>query len=117
MENNSPQRDSLSYQIYQDMAVDLGMPVDAELSPEIRLQLYSSKLIYLENLYKQCFVELNRGGNSLFTFKDLTILRQSLDITQEFLRQTSLECINISLDRVGKRQKRLQRQVLALQSG
>lgn len=112
MKPETAQGGQASYQLYEQVATELGIPIDGSLAPQVRLELYRSKLIYLDNLYRQCFLELNREpGPSQFTTGDLASLRQAYELTQAFLRQTSLECMRLALDGVARRRERLRRQL------
>jgi hypothetical protein len=87
----SPFSDSLSYDLYLEIAQELGSPVDERLSVEVRYELYNSKLLYLERLREHCFQSLNRKSlqdQCPFGPEDLAHIQTALRWTHEHQRKT-----------------------------
>jgi hypothetical protein len=107
MENIVPLRQQqISYELYQSLAEDLGMPIDPSLSIDVRLELYQSKMVYLRNLFEQAFVDANaHGGLRKFKQEDLKMLKNSAEITTQFIRQDLMSCVSQALDKAAERRR------------
>ena len=93
---------TVSYELYQEIAAELNMPIDNSLNAAVRFELYQSKFIYLNNLYQQCFRTLNQTSNlarESFTHEDLNFLQQSMAVTADFLKLAVLDALQASLDK------------------
>ena len=107
MEARTVRQSEVSYDLYHELAGDLCEPIDSTLTSDVRLELYNSKIVYLKNIYAQCFVDFNRNGDSSgYSETDLVLLREAIDVTQEFLCQTVRECLEKSLQCLAKRMTR-----------
>lgn len=84
-----------SYEVYKEIADDLCAPVDEKLPAHVRYELYSSKLVYLKNLYEQCFKEVNiyKDNEATFSEEDLHVIQQAMDFTKDYLRRTIVESV------------------------
>jgi len=98
------QYESLSYEIYKELAYEICAPIgDSEITVQLRFELYQSKLIYLYNINEQCFKSINSSNSSNkgkefdYTIEDLINIKNAIEITQELLRQTIRESINLSI--------------------
>lgn len=89
----------VTYELYRELAEELCVPVDHNLSRDVRYELYKSKLIFLRNLYEQCFREVNSRANQQneeghkYTGEDLRLIHNAIEATNEFLRETLLEAM------------------------
>lgn len=93
----------MSYELYQEIADELSMPVDPRLSTQVRYDLYNSKLVFLRNLFEQCFRIVNSRGVSIadseldseqtFSSSDLNRIHEAVDITHAHIRETILESL------------------------
>jgi hypothetical protein len=83
---------NISYELYKELASELCAPInDTEMTLQLRFELYQSKLIYLYNLNEQCFKCINSKNevNEFnYTLDDLVNIKNAIEITREFLRQT-----------------------------
>lgn len=101
----------LSYELYKEIAEELCVPVDSKLSREVRYELYNSKLVFLRNLYEQCFRAVNgRAGRKIlndenYTGDDLKLIHKAIEVTNEFLRETVLEAMHEALHSVESRSR------------
>ena len=95
------QDNELSYELYRDIAEELCAPVDEKLAPEVRFELYQSKLVYLKNLHAQCFKAINQyRSETQFCHTDLANIYAAIEVTKGQIRQTVLETMDHSLARV-----------------
>lgn len=103
----------LSYELYKEIAEELCVPVDTKLSLEVRFELYTSKLVFLRNLYEQCFKAVNnpRPQGEFYTGDDLHLIHQAMECTKEFLRATVLETFKESLNIAATRKPGVSSQV------
>lgn len=93
-----------SYELYKEIAEDLCVPVDFKLPVDVRYQLYLSKMVYLRNLFDQCFKSINHFQNKeQFSANDFEMIRSAIEATQEFLRQTCLQAMDESLERLQRK--------------
>jgi hypothetical protein len=89
---------STDYETYREIMGELLRPIDAHgLDVDTLKRLYESKLVYLENLRVQCFVELNGGKGGHFTMDDYRLILQALAETNRHLRDLILVAINTNL--------------------
>lgn len=96
------QDDELSYELYREIADELCVPVDERLSCDVRFELYSSKLVYLNHLRNHCFRLVNQmGDQSPFGTDDLAHIQKAIDLTKGFLASTVREALTTSLARAG----------------
>lgn len=99
MQLGTLQKEEMSYALYKNIATDLYAPIDMELALDIRIELYQSKLVFLRNLYAQAFKEVNGGVvHDGFCDGDLVSIRQSLLVTEDFMRRDCVELVKASLD-------------------
>lgn len=94
---NALEQPNMSYKLYAEIAADLSEAIDPSLTPEIRFELYNSKIIYLQNLLNQVFKDINTKGQTSFNQEHLINLYKALEISQSFLKATVLEIVNNSL--------------------
>lgn len=96
------QDDEMSYELYREIADDLCVPVDERLSCDVRYELYSSKLVYLNHLRGHCFRSVNQLGDaSPFGADDLAHIQKAIELTKGFLTSTVREAFVASLGRAG----------------
>jgi hypothetical protein len=95
------QEDELSYEFYREIAGELCLPVDPLLEADVRFELYSSKLVYLNHLRQHCFRAVNHVGEVRpFSPEDLAHIQKSIELTKVFLGDTVREALNGSLKRL-----------------
>jgi len=98
---NTPCEEVLSYELYRELAEDLCVPVDGQISPDVRFELYNSKLIYLRHLREQCFRAVNQANvDSPFSESDLALIQKAATLTHLYLRSTVLEAVNDALAKI-----------------
>lgn len=101
MDFRHQKNDDLNYDLYRDIADDLSSQVDQKLEPEVRYELYQSKLVYLTNLQIQCFKQINLAGSkSQFQNSDLANIILAIEMTHKQMRDTVLEAMDKCLARV-----------------
>jgi hypothetical protein len=92
---------NLSYELYKELANEICAPIsDKDLTLDLRFELYKSKLIYLYNINEQCFRSINSPFEKRefdYTHEDLRNIREAIEITREFIRQTILESLMINI--------------------
>lgn len=94
------QQHESSYELYKEIAEELCVPVDLKLGAAVRFELYKSKIVYLKNLFEQCFKAVNSPqSGSLFTPTDLQTIHQAIDVTKKFLHDTVIEALSESFER------------------
>ena len=89
-----------SYEMYQELLEELLSPIESSLDPDIRYELYLSKLVYLENLHQQCFRSINSKSENLessYTQDDLKKIQDAIDSTHNFVRNTIREALSARL--------------------
>ena len=95
------QNTNLSYELYKELANEICSPIsDKEMTLQLRFELYQSKLIYLYNINEQCFKSINSKNENKelnYTIEDLLNIKNAIEITREFLKQTILESLTISI--------------------
>lgn len=92
----------MSYELYQEIADELSMPVDPRLATQVRYDLYNSKLVFLRNLFEQCFRIVNSGNGcddceldqKTFSSSDLNRIHEAVDLTHAHIRETILEALD-----------------------
>jgi hypothetical protein len=107
MDSGSLRQDEMSYVLYRQIADDLCSPVDPDLDLSVRLELCESKVVYLRNLYEQAFVDVNRDQVKGFDADDLARIRQALNVTTDFMRESVLNIVRRALDEAALRQGRI----------
>jgi hypothetical protein len=96
------QDNEMSYELYKEIADELCVPVDERLPFDVRFELYSSKLVYLNHLRGHCFRSVNQLGEaSPFGTEDLAHIQKAIDLTKGFLSSTVREAFVASLSRAG----------------
>lgn len=87
------------YETYREIMHDLVHPIQGEgLDLETLKQLYSSKLVYLENLRAKCFAEINSKKNpGYFSMDDYSLILRAIQQTRGHLRTLILEAVCTSL--------------------
>ena len=92
---------NLSYELYQELVSEICSPItDKEITLQLRFELYKSKLIYLYNISEQCFRSVNSKNENKelgYTLEDFKNIKNAIQITKEFLRQTIKESLLISI--------------------
>lgn len=92
-----------SFEFYREIVDELLSPIDLSLEPQVRYELYLSKLVYLENLREQCFRSVNKKSmervNS-FSGEDLQTIQNAIVATHQFLRDTILEDLHNRIERI-----------------
>jgi hypothetical protein len=93
----------MSYELYREIADELCVPVDDRLGPEVRFELYSSKLVYLRHLREHCFRAVNHGrGETAFSPSDLELIGRAFELTNRFLADAVRQALRESFARVGR---------------
>jgi hypothetical protein len=93
----------LDYDTYKEVSQDLLSPIIAEgLDLDTLKRLYMSKLVYLNNLRKQCFRDINKSS-SVFSAEDLTLITQAISQTNDHLRALVLNTLSESLNRLSQK--------------
>ena len=88
---------STDYETYREIMGELLRPIEAHgLDVDTLKRLYESKLVYLENLRVQCFLELNGEGGH-FTMEDYKLILRALEETNKHLRDLILLHITTKL--------------------
>jgi hypothetical protein len=89
---------NLSYELFKELADEICSPISEEgMTLELQFELYKSKLIYLYNINEQCFRSINGKKESKkfdYTAEDLIKIRNAIEITQQFIKQTIHESLN-----------------------
>ncbi|APJ04414.1 hypothetical protein [Silvanigrella aquatica] len=95
-----PSKVDVSYELYRELAGEICSPIDdAEMTYDLRFELYTSKLTYLFNIQEQCFRCINTGHNlDTYTKEDFLLIQDAIEITTEFIRQTIREALINSLN-------------------
>lgn len=97
----------VTYELYKEIAEELCIPVDEKLSIEVRYELYNSKMVFLRNLYEQCFRSVNMRGGRIdsndFNADDLKHIHDAIEITKGFLHHTMVAAMKNSLASLGGR--------------
>jgi hypothetical protein len=89
---------STDYETYREIMGELLRPIEAQgLDTDTLKRLYESKMVYLENLRVNAFVELNSDRGGHFTMDDYTLILTALAETQRHLRDLILLAINTNL--------------------
>lgn len=97
----------MSYELYREIAEELCVPVDERLAPDVRYELYNSKLVYLKHLRNHCFWSINRTPQTTpFAPDDLALIQKALELTHDFQRQAILEALHLSLAKARRRDPR-----------
>ena len=92
------QQNELSYELYRDIAEELCAPVDDKLLPEVRFELYQSKLVYLKNLHAQCFKAINQfSSETQFSHAVLANSHRAIEVTKGQIRETVIQTMSYSL--------------------
>ena len=89
-----------SYEMYQELLDELLSPIESSLAPDVRYELYLSKLVYLDNLHQQCFRAINatsEHSHNSYTQDDLKKIQDAIDSTHNFVRNTIREALNTRL--------------------
>ena len=103
MENNNclhSKQENLSYELYKELASEICAPInDKDMTLDLRYELYKSKLIYLYNIQEQCFRSINSSNEqTLFSYtqEDLVNIKNAIEVTKDFLKQTIRESMENS---------------------
>ena len=90
----------LDYDTYIEISEDLLNPIVGEgLDLDTLKRLYMSKLVYLNNLRKQCFMDINKL-NSTFSSSDLAHITGAIQFTNTHIRELVLKSVKDALQRV-----------------
>lgn len=81
-----------NFQTYDEIAEDIWSPIDEDIPAKVRLELYKSKLTYINHIQKEIFTELNKQQN-LQASESLVKLKMAGEIVRSFLHDVSLEII------------------------
>jgi len=88
------------YETYRDIMPELLNPIETgDLSPEVLVRLYQSKLVYLESLRNKCFLEMNGMASSSFTASDYSLIIEAIALSRDQLRQVVVGAIETNLSR------------------
>lgn len=88
----------LDYDTYKEVSEDLLSPIVADgLDIDTLKRLYQSKLVYLNNLRKQCFLDVNRS-ESVFSSQDLEHVTQAISSTNYHIRELILLTLENTLE-------------------
>ena len=88
----------VDYDTYKEVSEDLLRPIVAEgLDIDTLKRLYVSKLVYLENLRKQCFKDLNKV-NSIFNPEDLKLITDAIKENNHHIRNLILSSVYLALE-------------------
>ena len=90
----------VDYQSYQKIMDELLMPISGRhLDARTIKRLYESKLVYLENLRRKCFMDMNQefpfeDNDCLFSPEDYHLILQAIKATHFHMRDLIL--LNLS---------------------
>ena len=88
----------IDYDTYKEVSEDLLSPIVADgLDVDTLKRLYMSKLVYLNNIRKQCFRDINLK-ESTFEAGDLEHITQAIQNTNEHLRNLVIATLLRVLD-------------------
>lgn len=88
----------LDFETYQEISADLLNPIVANgLDNDTLKRLYISKLVYLKNLRRQCFVDVNTK-TPVFSTEDLNLITEAIGRTDEHLRYLILSAVSNALE-------------------
>ena len=83
------------YQSYREIYHDIFASIDLR-DHGLLVELYKSKLIFLEDLQHACFLDLNRSEEPVFSSMDHQQIIQAITIANTNLRQIILGELNHS---------------------
>jgi len=86
-----------SYELYRELGEELLTPIEQSVDINVRYELYLSKLIFLENLYEQCFISVNGKSDrqsDTFCASDLTQIQNAIQSTHKYMRETILQALD-----------------------
>lgn len=92
----------IDYATYLEISEDLQCPIIAEgLDLDTLKRLYLSKLVYLKNLRRQCFLDVN-GIEPVFQTADLKLITDAIDCTNSHIRNLVLNSLEDTLSKIHK---------------
>jgi hypothetical protein len=90
----------LDYDTYIEVSEDLLNPIVGEgLDVDTLKRLYLSKLVYLKNLRRQCFFDINKTS-ATFSSTDLAHITGAIKYTNSHLRELILKSVREALDNI-----------------
>jgi hypothetical protein len=89
------------YKNYREIMDQLLNPIEGKsLDDQTLLQLYESKLVYLENLRARAFFASNRPDQGFFTPKDQQLIIEAIATTKLHLRDAVVFSIKKRIQKV-----------------
>ncbi len=95
---------STDFETYREIMGELLKPINEQgLDPDTLKRLYESKAVYLENLRTKCFMELNSGKETFFSWDDYLLILRAIKENRKHVRALILLVFNekLSSSRLG----------------
>ena len=88
------------FETYREIMGELLKPINEQgLDPDTLKRLYESKAVYLENLRVKCFMELNSGKNTFFSWEDYLLIIKAIKENRKHVRALILLVFNEKLSK------------------